>query len=112
MNFRSILFAFALGLSLPAAASFEIVSKAHEVPLSGLRLPASTAGTLTFKPCQHCDYKTVRVTDTTQYEANRQSLSLEAFRQQLAAITNRQETTVTVVHHLESDTVKAVRVTF
>lgn len=112
MRIRAILFALAMCLSLPAAANFEIVSKAHEVSLADLRLPGSTAGTLTFKPCRDCDYQTVRVTAATQYEVNKQSVTLEAFRNQLASIRNRRETIVTVLHHLESDTVKAVRVRY
>lgn len=111
MKFRALIFALALCASLPAAAIFEVVSKAHEVPLSDLRLPGSTSGTLTFKSCKDCDYETVRVTASTQYEANRQSLTLDEFRNALAQITNRQ-VTVTVLHHLESDTIKAVRVKF
>jgi len=112
MKIRTILFALALCLSLPAAANFEIVSKAHEVSLADLRLPGSTSGTLTFKPCKACDYQTVRVTAATQYEVNGSSLDLEDFRNQLGNIRNRRETTVTVLHHLESDTIKAVRIRF
>lgn len=110
MNIRTVVFALALGLSFPAAAGFEIVSKAHEVSLADLRLPASTSGTLSFKPCEECAYTSVRVTSRTQYETNRQRLPLEDFRKQLASITNRQNVSVTVLHHLESDTIKAIRV--
>ena len=110
MNIRTVFFAFVLGLSLPAAANFELVSKAHEVSLADLRLPGSTSGTLTFKPCKECDYKTVRVTSQTQYETNRRRLELEDFRRQLDSIRNRQDVSVTVLHHLESDTIKAIRV--
>jgi biopolymer transport protein ExbD len=102
----------ALGLSLPAVAGFEVVSKAHEVSLADLRLPGSTSGTLTFKACEQCDYKTIRVTASTQYQVNRRSVGLEDFRKQLANIRNRRETTVTVLHHLESDTIKAIRVRY
>jgi biopolymer transport protein ExbD len=102
----------ALGLSLPAVAGFEVVSKAHEVSLADLRLPGSTSGTLTFKACEQCDYKTIRVTAATQYQVNRRSVGLEDFRKQLGNITNRRETTVTVLHHLESDTIKAIRVRY
>jgi hypothetical protein len=112
MNIRTLVFALALCLSLPVAANFEIVSKAHEVSLADLRLPGSTSGTLTFKPCADCDYQTVRVTVRTQYEVNRRSVDLEDFRTQLDSIRDRREKTVTVVHHLESDTIKAVRVQF
>lgn len=112
MKIRVILLALAICLSLPAAANFEIVSKAHEVSLADLRLPGSTAGTLTFKPCRDCDYQTVRVTAATRYEVNRQSVDLEAFRSQLSNIRDRREKTITVLHHLESDTITAVRVRF
>jgi hypothetical protein len=110
VNIRTVVFVLALALSFPAAATFEIVSKAHEVSLTDLRLPASTNGTLTFKPCEECDYKTVRVTAQTQYETNRQRFALEEFRRQLGSIMNRQDVSVTVLHHLESDTIKAIRV--
>ena len=110
MNIRTVVFALALGVSFPAAATFEIVSKAHEVSLADLRLPASTSGTLTFKPCEECDYKTVRVSVETQYETNGQRLALEDFRRQMSSMRNRQDVSVTVLHHLESDTIKAIRV--
>lgn len=112
MNIRSMILVFGLSLAFPAAANFEIVSKAHEVSLADLRLPGSTAGTLTFKPCRDCDYQTVRVTAATRYEVNSQSIGLEAFRSQLGSITERREKTVTVLQHLESNTIKAVRVRF
>ena|SRR5690606_5707972 len=112
MNIRALFLVLGLSLAFPAAANFEVVSKAHEVSLADLRLPGSTAGTLTFKPCRDCDYQTIRVTAATQYEVNRQSVGLEAFRTQLSTIRDRREKTVTVLHHLESDTIKAVRVRF
>lgn len=112
MNIRALFLVLGLSLALPAAANFEIVSKAHEVSLADLRLPGSTAGTLTFKSCPTCDYQTVRVTAATRYEVNRQSVGLEAFRSQLGNVRDRREKTVTVLHHLESDTIKAVRVRF
>lgn len=112
MSIRTVLLALALSVSLPAAANFEVVSKAHEVSLADLRLPGSTSGTLTFKPCRECDYLTIRVTAATQYEVNKRSLDLEDFRNQLSNIRNRRETTVTVLHHLESDTIKAIRIRF
>jgi hypothetical protein len=54
----------------------------------------------------------VRVTALTQYEANNRSLDLEDFRKELGSVRNRQEVTVTVLQHLESNTIKAVRVRF
>ncbi|MEX2123912.1 MAG: hypothetical protein WD795_08460 [Woeseia sp.] len=112
MKIRTLLFTLALCASLPAAAVFEVVSKAHEVSLVDLRLPGSTSGTLTFKPCSECNFETIRVTASTRYEANNRSLTLEDFRNALGQIRHRREVTVTVLHHLESDTIKAVRVKF
>jgi hypothetical protein len=41
---------------------------------------------------------------------NSQSISLEDFRDRLGSIRDRREKTVTVLHHLESDAIKAIRV--
>ena len=90
---------------------FPVVVKAHEVQLTGLRLPASSNGTLGFKPCNDCDFETVRVTPATRYEANGQDLRLEDFRNAVARITDRANAAVTVKQHLESDTITVVRVT-
>ena len=90
---------------------FPVVVKAHEVRLSGLRLPASSNGTLGFKPCNECDYETVRVTAATRYDANGQYLELEDFRNAVARITDRANAAVTVKQHLESDTITVVSVT-
>ena len=90
---------------------FPVVVKAHEVQLTGLRLPASSNGTLGFKPCNDCDFESVRVTPATRYEANGQDLSLEDFRNAVARITDRANAAVTVKQHLESDTITFVRVT-
>lgn len=91
--------------------AFPVVVKAHEVQLNGLRLPGGSNGTLGFKPCNECDYETVRVTAATRYEANGQDLTLEDFRTAVARITDRTNTAVTVKQHLESDTITVVRVT-
>ncbi len=93
------------------SVAFPLVVKAHEVQLTGLRLPASSNGTLGFKPCDDCDYETVRVTPATRYEANGQDLILEDFRIAVARITDRANASVTVKQHLESDTITVVRVT-
>ncbi|HLT90828.1 MAG TPA: hypothetical protein VKZ85_07785 [Woeseiaceae bacterium] len=114
MNIRlhNLLAVLLLGLSVPAGADFVLVSKAYEVALSELRLPGTTNGTVTFRECRQCEYHTVRVTAATQYEANDQRLSLEEFRKQVEDVRQPSEVTATVLHHLESDTIKAIRVWF
>jgi hypothetical protein len=103
------------GLAAPAMAdqppAFPVVTKAHEVELSGLRLPGGTNGTIGFKPCHDCDFETVRVTPATRYEANGQDFNLHDFRNEVARITDRRNAAVTVKQHLASDTITVVRVT-
>ncbi|MEX2494910.1 MAG: hypothetical protein WD448_02410 [Woeseia sp.] len=110
MDIRTVFVAFMLCTSLPAIANFEVVTDAHEVALADLRLPQSDSGTLTFKTCDECDYQTVRVSTETLYEMNSERVELADFRSAIAKISNRQSIAVTVLHHLESDTIKAVRV--
>ena len=112
MHIRTLIVALLVCASLPAAADFVLVSKAYEVALSDLRLPGNVGGTITFKECATCDYQTVRVTSDTRYEANGRSLTLEDFRSELEQVGNPRDVTVTVLHHLETDKVQAVRVRF
>jgi len=112
MNIRMMLAAVLTCLSFQASADFTVVSEAYEVSLRDIRLPASVSGTLAFKACETCDYATVRVTATTQYEANNSVLDLEAFRKELDRIRNPRDVTATVLHHLESNTIQAIRIKF
>ena len=106
---------FLLGMlvctSLTAYAEFTVITRAHEVALSDFRAPASTSGFAAFKPCQECQLLTVRVTPDTSYVLNNNSLQLADFRTALSTVTSREDKTVIVNHHLESDTVTAVSIT-
>jgi hypothetical protein len=112
MTIRALLAAALVCLSMQAGADFRVVSEAHEVSLTDLRLPGNANGTLSFKSCETCSYQTVRVTAATQYEANNSRLDLEAFRQELERIREPRKVTATVLHHLRSDTIQAIRVKF
>ena len=112
MNIRILLSAALIALSVPAAADFVTVIEAYEVQLADLRLPGNTNGTLSFKACAECEYQTVRVTSATLYEANNRGFTLEDFRNELAHAPDPRNQSVTVLHHLESDTITALRVTF
>ncbi len=112
MNIKTVLMAGLIAFSVPAAADFETVVAAYEVQLADLRLPGTANGTLSFKACEKCEYQTVRVTSETRYQANNRDFTLQAFRDQMAGIKNPKQQSVTVLHHLESDTITALRVTF
>ena len=112
MNIRLLIATVLVCLSFQASADFTVVSEAYEVSLRDIRLPGSASGTLAFKACESCDYATVRVTTTTQYEANNNILDLEAFRKEVDRIRNPRDVTATVLHHLESNTIQAIRIKF
>jgi biopolymer transport protein ExbD len=107
---RKLLVLVLLGLSLAAAADFRTITEAYEVDLSDLRLPGSENGTLTFKQCADCESQTLRVTGKTRYLINDRDFALAEFKEQLQAIRNRKDQSVSVLHHLESNTIKAIKV--
>lgn len=108
MHIRKVLIAALAFLSVPAAADFETVIEAHEVVLADLRLPGAAGGTLSFKPCVSCSYQTVRVTAETRYVANGRTYTLEEFRRELEKVADPGSEWLTVMHHLESNTITAV----
>ena len=110
MQIRKLLALVLLGLSLSAAADFTTVTAAYEVALSDLRLPRSTGGTLTFKECEACEARTLRVGGQTRYVLNDRSYTLVEFTRQLSGVSNRKDETATVMHHLESNMITAVMI--
>ncbi len=110
MHIRKSLVLVLLGLSLAAAADFRTITEAYEVYLSDLRLPGSENGTLTFKQCFDCDAQTLRVTGTTRYLINDRDFALAEFKEQLKRVRNRKDHIVSVLHHFESNTIKAIKV--
>ena len=110
MHSRKLLVLVLLVLSLVAAADFRTITEAYEVDLSDLRLPGSENGTLTFKQCSDCESQTLRVTGKTRYLINDRDFALAEFKEQLKHVRNRKDRNVSVLHHLESDTIKAIEV--
>ena len=97
-------------LSLPSMAQFRTIAEAYEVRLSDLRLPQSEGGTLAFKTCDACPYESKLVSNDMQWILDGRSLPLEDFRRDLSTVTDRENTPVMVLHHLESDRVTRVSV--
>ncbi len=110
MHIRKLLVLVLLGLSLAAAADFRTITEAYEVELGDLRLPGSENGTLTFKQCSDCEAQTLRVTSKTRYLINDHDFALAEFKEQLKQVRNRNDQNVAVLHHLESNTIKAIHV--
>ncbi len=110
MRIRKLLILILLGLSLSAVADFRTITEAYEVDLSNLRLPGTENGTLTFKQCPDCEAQTLRVTGKTRYLINDRDFALAEFKEQLKRVRNRKDHIVSVLHHFESNTIKAIHV--
>ncbi len=110
MRIGKLLVLVLLGLSLVAAADFRTITEAYEVALNDLRLPGSENGTLTFTQCSDCEAQTLRVTSKTRYVINDRDFALAEFKEQLKRARKRKDQSVSVLHHLESNTIKAVKV--
>ena len=110
MRFAVLIATISFALSLPSMAQFQTVAEAHEVRLSDLRLPQSEGGTVAYKTCDGCAYKSKLVSNDVQWIFDGRSLPLEEFRRNLAAVRDPENTPAMVLHHLESDRVTRVSV--
>lgn len=108
MYHKKLLLLIMLALSATAAADFRTISEAHEVDLVNLRLPVSESGTVSFKLCSTCDAQTSRVTGATRYAINNRAYSLAEFRNRVARVKSARNQNVSVLQHLESNTIKAI----
>jgi hypothetical protein len=98
-----------IALSFSAAADFTTITEAYEVNSGDLRLPRNTGGTLTFKQCSECELQTLLVNSATRYIIDGRDVELTEFKERMAGVRNE---TVTVLHHLESNTITAIKVQF
>ncbi len=110
MQIRKLLALVLLGLSLSAAADFTTIMEVYEVELSDLRLPGTEGGTLAIKECDACEVQTLRVSGGARYVLNNRDVTLVEFKKAVSLIRNREDVIFDVVHHLESNTITAVKV--
>ena len=110
MKLKLLITAALLCMAFPAAAEFTTVQEAYEIALSDLRLPRNPSGTIAFKECKSCDYRTVRVGGDTSYKLNGKAVPLKKFQEALSLVENRDDQPVTVLRHVERNQVTAVLV--
>ena len=96
--------------SATAMAQGQVISQAYEILLNNFQAPVSTVSTIVFKECDDCDPMHVRVTEATRYSINGSSVRLEEFRIAVLQTGDRDSMAVTVLHHLESNTVESIDV--
>lgn len=111
MDIKKLL-AFALiGVGLATGAQGEVVSQAYELTLSQFTAPTTTNSGIAFRECGDCEIQRTRVTAATSYSVNGKQVRLDDFRLAVSQFRDREATSVTVLRHLESNTVLAISVT-
>ena len=105
MKLKLIIAATMLGLAMPAAAEYEPFNEAYEVWLSDIRLPQSETGTITFKPCSSCEFRTHYVDVNVRWFLNGAVVSFEEFQAATRRVMERNSKSVTVLHNPGSDRV-------
>ncbi len=94
--------------STTSLAQGKVISQAYEILLHNFQAPVSARSTIVFRECDECDAMHVRVTDATRYSINGRTVQLEDFRIAILKTDDRDDKAVTVLHHLESDTVESI----
>ena len=112
MKFKIAITAILLMLVIPATADFVTTARAYELVISDLTVPTSQNSKLMFRECDDCDYRSIRLTPHTIFNVNGRSVRFDEFREAIRDARNPDQTPALVLHHLESDTVKSVTVTF
>jgi hypothetical protein len=75
-----MILALLLSLTAPAGARTLIkLERGVALTLAGVKLPTADGGTVSFKTCADCAYRTHRTMDATVYLANGRSLPLPDF---------------------------------
>ena len=110
MNMKSIAAIAMLGMALPAAAELgPVISQAYEVELQHFVAPATINGATSFRECASCEQRRIRVNANTAYLVDGERVRFADFRKAIAQAGTRDDVFVTVLHHLESDTVASIK---
>ena len=108
MYIRLLLATMMIALSLSAGADFRTVSRAYEVPLNLFTVPVTHNGQIVIKECGDCKAVSARLTSETQYKINGKTVTLSDFRTEAFRVRDRDRTYLTVLHHLETDTITLI----
>ena len=111
MNIKKLLTITLICIGFATAAMGEIVSQAYELNLEQFVAPTTSNSGISFRECDDCEYLRMRVTERTSYSVNGKNVRLEDFRRAVSQIRDRENAFVTVLRHLESNTVVSISVT-
>jgi hypothetical protein len=110
MNIKTLITITLLCLGQLAFGLGAVTSQGYEISLSKFRAPATANSNVVFQECDKCNRMNVRVTDGTRYTVNGKAVRLEDFKKAISRVSDRDKVTLTVLHHLESDTIEMIAV--
>ena len=110
MKFRTLVAGLLFSLALSANAQFQTMQLAHEVPLNQFVVPVTQNGTLNFRSCSDCQSFSSRLTPQTRFTVNGNAVQLSDFRNAVQNVRNKSTKTVTIVQHLDSNTITLISI--
>ncbi len=112
MNFRQIILAAILSISVPAVAEIVTLIDAVETSTANLTLPTASNGNLMFKPCAgDCEeIIRVRLTPETSFVLNGVAMEFIDFRREFYNLRRGSEDYALVSYDTQKNTVTSVRV--
>lgn len=93
-----------------ASAQFKTIELAHEIDLVDFVVPVTTSGVINIRVCESCKTIKSKLTPNTLFIINKQSVGLQEFRSRLAAVRDRSNRSMTVLQHLETNTVTSIAI--
>jgi hypothetical protein len=111
MDIRKLFAMTLIGVGLAASVHAEVVSQAYELTMDQFTAPTTANSGLAFKECEDCEILRTRVTAATSYMVNGKQLRLDDFRLAVSQLRGSEQASVTVLRHLESNTVVSISVT-
>jgi hypothetical protein len=93
-----------------AFGQFTIVELAHEIPLTEFTVPVTRNGTLNFRQCSDCKQFSARMTPQTRFIVNDQDVDLKEFRERVLALGRSEEHVLTILQHVEKNTVTFISI--
>ena len=110
---RTLILALLLSLTAPAGARTVIeLERGVELILANVNLPTADGGTVSFKTCADCIYRTHRTTDGTVYVANGRALPLPEFLRVADAAAAGDDAVVAVFLDIETERVTRVTLSY
>ena len=96
--------------SWPAMGQFQVIELAHEVPLSQFTVPVTRNGILNFRSCDDCQSFSARLTPETRFIVNQRDVELREFRQQVMALGKPDDHYLTILQHVEKNTITFISI--